>query len=65
MKVKTMASSLLLEKQKKEKIAAVVVVVVIGGDNKEIKRNVYIPTGLCAAVSVSKARQELGEYTEM
>lgn len=30
-----------------------------------MKKNVYIPAGLCVAVSVSKARQELGEYTEM
>lgn len=39
--------------------------VVIGGDTKEIKKNVYIPIGLCVAVSISKAGQELGEYTKM
>lgn len=61
--VKTVASSLLLGKQKKEKRFAVVVV--IGGDTKEMKNNVYIPISLCVAVNISKARQELGEYTEM
>lgn len=55
-----MASSLLLEKQKKR----FVVVFVIGEHTKEMKKNVYIPIGLSVAVSVSKARQELGEYTE-
>jgi len=39
-------------------------VVVIGGD-KEMKKNVYIPIGLCVVVSISKAGQEPGEYTEM
>lgn len=55
-----MASTLLLEKQKKR----FVVVFVIGEHTKEMKKNVYIPIGLCVAVSVSKARQKLGEYTE-
>lgn len=39
--------------------------VVTGGDIKEMEKNVYIPIGLCVAVSTSEAGQELGEYTKM
>lgn len=55
-----MASLLPLEKQGKRNFF-----VAIGGDIKEMKKNVYIPIGFCVAVSISKAGQELGEYTKI
>lgn len=59
--MKTMASLLPLEKQGKRKDFFVA----IGGDIKEMKKNVYIPIGFCVAMSISKAGQELGEYTKI